>query len=327
MKAIKIGLAIVVIGAIAFFVIKSLGSTNELEEVLPPQNAFVERIQNEIDSIKAQPDSEFNKSIYNDITYLIDDHYKPHPPQYPYGRLGDTQWENDQQKKNLSRNLYSAYVNKFLEQAFYVFKNKEWNSADLAFIRSEYKELQDSPYLESGNPINSKFGEIKGIFDKYDEVNRFISSCNNLSYPNEPSLNDKFPINDVRSNLDQAKTYRNTKLGNSYLNNCQRLHIALNAIPQTLYDKHYKYLDNKINHWSGMYVGYNSQKAYTDNLFTPLKNEIELLDNSLYQITDLSQNRYDRLIAKWNKDANSAYDNFSSNQNAPKSNISKSNKI
>lgn len=310
MKAIKIGLAIVVIGAIGYFVVKSLGSTNEMEEVLPPKNAFVERIQNEINSIKAQSNSEFNKNIYNNVKYLIDDHYKPHPPQYPYGRLGDTQWENDQQKKNLSRNLYSAYVNKFLEQAFYVFKNKEWRSADLAFIRSEYKELQGSPYLQSGNPINSKFGEIKGIFDKYDEINRFISSCNNLSYPNEPSLNDKFPINDVTGNLDQVKKYRNAKLGNSYLNNCERLHIALNAVPQKMYEKHYKYLNNKIDAWSGMYKQYNSQRAYTDNLYTPLKNEIELLDNSVYQIPDLSNNRHDRLMAKWDRDAALAYKHF-----------------
>lgn len=327
MKAIKIGLAIVVIGMIGFFVIKSLGSTNEVEEILPPKNAFVERIQNKIDSIKAQPDNEFNKSIYNDITYLIDDHYKPHPPQYPYGRLGDTQWENDQQKKNLSRNLYAAYANKFLEQALYVFKNKEWSPADLAFIRTEYKELQDSPYLESGNSMNSRFGEIKRVFDKYDEINYFISSCNNLSYPRVPSLTDNFPIEEVRSKLDRVKAYRNKKLENSYLNNCKRLHSELNAIPQILFRKHVNYLDNKINSWTGMYGGYNSQKAYTENIYMPLKNEIDLLYNELYEIPDSPKNNFNRLMGKLEEDSSNAYDYFSSKQNAPKSNMSTPSKI
>src|SRR5690554_2248911 len=299
MKAIKIGLAIVVIGAIAFFVIKSLGSTNELEEIPPSKNAFVERIKNEIGSIKTHPNSEFNKSIYTDIKYLIDDHYKPHPPQHPYGRLGETQGENDQRKDILSRDLYSAYANKFLEQAFYVFNNTSWKSKDLAFIRREYKALQDSPYLESGNALNTKFEDIKRIFNKYDEINRFISSCNKFSYPTNPALKDTFPIDDVRSKLNQVTTYRNTRLGNSYLNNCERLHIALNAIPQNLYDKHFKYLDNKIDAWSGMFEAYNSQKTYTDNVYTPFKNEIELLDNTLYQIPALPNIKYNHLMKKW----------------------------
>jgi hypothetical protein len=314
MKAIKIGLAIVVIGAIIFFVIKWLATTNEVDEIPASENTSTKLIDDKIDSIGTLQNNEFNKDIYNEIKYLIDDRYQPHPPQYPFGRLGDTQLENDQQKDILSRNLYTAYANKFLKQAFYVFNDKSWNSEDLTFIRSEYRLLRESRYLERGSTVDNNFGDVKRIFDKYDEINRFIYSCNSFSYAEEPSLNDKFPVEIVSSKLDQVKTYRNTGLGNRYLNNCERLHNELNAIPKNLFQKHVQYLDHKINLWRGMYNQYSSQRAYAENLYTPLKNEIDILDNGLYEIPDLSYSEASRLIDKLNADADDAYNYFSRKQ-------------
>ncbi|MBA6151524.1 hypothetical protein [Gelidibacter maritimus] len=310
MKAIKIGLAVIVIGTIAFFVINSLIPTPPPPEPPASENyPSVKLIDDKIDLIKTLPNNEFNKDIYDDIKYLIDDHYKPHPPQHVYGRLGGTQLENDQQKKILSKNLYSAYVNKFLEQAFYVFNNKSWSPADLAFIRSEYQLLQKSPYLENGSPVAIRFLHIKWIFDEYDEVNRFISSCINFSY-SDSALRDEFPIDDIRGKLNQVENYRKNGLGNGYLNNCTRLHSELNEIPHTLFNKHNKYLDTKIDMWSGMYEDFNSQKTYTENIYSPLKNQIDSFGNGLYDIPDLPSVASYRLMRKLNDDADRAYINI-----------------
>src|SRR5690606_19044624 len=113
MKVIKIGLVIAVIGILVFFVLKSCDPPIEQpEKVISKNNSDVLLIQNKIDSIITLPNNRFNKDIYNEINYLIDDKSMPHPPKYPYGRLGETQLENDQQKDNLSRNLYTAYISK-----------------------------------------------------------------------------------------------------------------------------------------------------------------------------------------------------------------------
>lgn len=316
MKAIKIGLAIVVIGAIAFFVIKSLGTANEMDEIATSENPSVKLIENRIKAIETVPNDKFNKEIYNEVNYLIDDHYKPHPPKYPFGRLGETQLDNDQMKKILSKNLYTAYVKKFLEQAFYVFNNKSWNSTDLAFIRSEYRLLQKSPHLSSGSPVDSKFEEIKKIFNKYDEINRFIAASKSFSYP-ELSLTPELPIDEVRSKLDKVKAYRNSGLGNRYVNNCARLHSELNGIPEILFRKHVQYLDNTISAYSGMYNEFNTQRAYTEGFYTPLRNQINILDNGLYEIPDLPFNQASRLMDKLNLDARKAYDSFSNKTQKP----------
>jgi hypothetical protein len=314
MKAIKIGLAIAVIGAIAFFVLKSIDGTIEPKKVVSQKESDVSDIQNKIDSINTLPNGYFSKGIYNEISYLIDDKYIPHPPKYPYGRLGETQLENDQQKINLTRNLYTAYVRKFLDQAFYVFNGKLWKPADLTFIRREYQLLQRSPYLGSGGSVSAKFAHMKRILDKYDEINSFISSSNSFSYLGS-SLEDPFPIDDIRNKLNQVQTYSDDRLENRYVNNCARLHNKLNAIPQTLFYKHFQFLDDKIDNYLGFYTFYNSQKTYQEKLYAEVKMHIDLLDSGLYEDTELSTSKYDLLMNKWNADARSAYGYFSEKQN------------
>lgn len=314
MKVIKIGLAIAVVGIIVFFVLSSIDVTKEPEKVISKKESDVLLIQNKIDSIITLPNNRFNKDIYNEINYLIDDKSMPHPPKYPYGRLGETQLENDQQKDNLTRDLYAAYVSKFLDQAYFVFNNTLWNTEDLAFIRSEYQLLQKSPYLGSGGSVSVKFGEIKRIFQKYDEINRFINSCNSFSYLGT-SKEDPFPIDEVRSKLVKAKSYRDNNLENPYLNNCTRLHNELNAIPQTLFYVHFKFLDDKINSYSGLYTYYENQKTYNDQLYTVVKKHIDLLDSGLYENTELTTETYDFLMNKWNADSSKAYNYLEKKQN------------
>jgi hypothetical protein len=70
------------------------------------------------------------------------------------------------------------------------------------------------------------------------------------------------------------------------------------------------YLVNKIDYWSGMYSNYNSQKTYAVNLFTPLENEIEVLDKGIY-VDLVYYDEYLRLKGKWQDDARNAYKHFS----------------
>lgn len=302
MKKIKIGLVILAGMAIAFYSIRSYIPKEKVKEVALTGNPFLGKIEQEMDSLGNLPDNKFSKDFQEQINYLIDDYYTN-------GRLGENQSENTQRKEILLSNLYSVYVEKFIEQAFYVFNRSEWGFSDLRFIRSEYQELQNSPMLETDSPINKKLDEIQRIFRQYDILVRFISQTKDFSFA-ETSLSSRYPLADAITKLNQARRYRISGLGNSYVNNCTRLHNELENLPNILFRVHVSYLDNKIDYWSGMYSNYNSQKTYADKLFTPLVDEIEALDNDIYNTT-LFSGEYSRLKEKWQDDARKAYEHFS----------------
>jgi len=305
LKAIKISLAVIVLGVIAVYVIGSLVTTNKLGKISTPKNQFTTRIEKDINALSNFLDNKFHKMEYDNINLLIDDYYKPHPPQYPYGRLGNTQSENDQWNENLTKNLYSAYVDKFISQAFFVFRGSEWRIDDLNFIRSEYQTLRNSKLLEKGSPVDKKFVEIQTVFSKYDEIAGFILACNGFTY-SASGLSDRFPTSQVQGRISQAAAFQNDHLGNEYVNNCLRLHNGLKEIQNTLFRAHVRYLDNKVSQWSGLYSNYNSQSDYVNNLYKPLKSEIEALDNGTYNVVNLDT-EYKRLSDKWTADNTKAY--------------------
>ncbi len=305
MKKIKISLAIIVIASIAIFSIRSLVIMNKPKVIVLPKNLFTERIEKEIDSLEKLPESKFCKDAYDNVLFLIDDYYKPHPPQYPYGRLGDTQLENNHWKENLTKNLFSVYAGKFLSQALYVFSHSNWEFDDLRFIRQEYQTLKKSNLLERDSPVDIKFAEFQAIFNKYDEIAGFISTCNGFSYSSSSS-SDHFPITEVQAKISRAVTYQNNNLENGFVNNCKRLHDGLKEIPETLFRVHIRYLDKKINDWSGFYSNYSSQSDYVNNLYKPVKSEIDALDNAIYKVANFNS-EYTRLTNKWSSDNSKAY--------------------
>ena len=305
MKTLKISLVVIVVAAIAAGVYMWLAGINPPPLPPPVDNQFTRRINQEIDSLGKLPDSKFCKEFYKEIEYLINDYYKPAPPTYPYGRFGKNQSENDQWKEALSKNLYSAYADKFIKQAFYIFRGSAWNIDDLKFIRSEYPALRKSKWLERGSPVDNKFAEIQNIFSKYDEIVGFISACKSFQCPGI-AFSDRFPISEVESNISRATRYRNNRLDNEYVNNCTRLHDGLREIPQTLFKVHVKYLNNKVDKWSDKFSNYNSFDDYQNYLYIPLKSEIEALDNEIYNVSD-SESR-ELLLKNWRTDQKKADD-------------------
>ena len=100
--------------------------------------------------------------------------------------------------------------------------------------------------------------------------------------------------------------FGSNQLENEFVNNCARLHNGLKEIPQSLFSAQVKYLDSKINSWSGLYSNYNSQSDYSNNLYKPLKFEIEALDNDIYNVSNFDS-EYERLLQKWSADNTKAF--------------------
>lgn len=302
MRVLKITLLFVVISAIGagvyFWMQAPPPDTTD-----PPaaENEFILKVEQKIGELKVKPHRMFCKDFYNEVAYLINEFYKQN-------RFGDDQLENDQRKENLEKELYSVYANKFVKQAYYVLRRSDWKSEDLKFIQSERDALAKSDFLVSGSSVAGYLTEIQTILNKYYEISEFISSSKSFSYSGN-SLSDHFPIDDAQKIIKKASAYKKNRMDNEYVYNCFRLHDGLNEVPATLFKKHVLYLDNKIIYWSNMWCKYASQTDYEVNLYTPIKAEIDDLDNNsgVYEDEDNLNDEYSRLLDKWSKDINRAY--------------------
>jgi hypothetical protein len=301
MKAIKIGLATVVVATILFFIVKFLVSIGDVGKISLPKNQFTKRIEKETETLRKIPDNQFSKNAYDDINHEINAFYKEQ-------KFGKNKNENDQWKENLSKNLYSAYADKFIKQAFYVFNGSVWNLPDLNFIRNEYKSLQNSQFLQRSSPVDLSFINIQKILGKYDEITSFIASSKNYAFT-DYSFSTNFPMQEVESKISVSAKYKNNKLENSYVNNCIRLHNDLNKVPDYLFNAHIKYLNNKLNQFIGTYSYYNSQGNYAKDLYNPMKSQINMLDNNIYNVANFD-NEYDKLINRLIVDSENAYNYF-----------------
>lgn len=311
MKVVKSILAIAVVGLIAFFVIKSLAFTPPVPTPLPePKNQFIEQIEKETDSIVSLPNSKFCKPTYNRVQSLIDNYYKPHPPKYTYGRLGKTQLENNQLKENLSKNLYSVYAEKFIQQSFYVFNGPTWDILKIGVIRNETIRLRSSTFLVANSPVAIKLLEIQQILSKYDEINNFIKTSRNIKFTNY-SLGSKFPFSTLKYKISRIDNYEKNNLNNSYVNNCTLLHLGLNNTKSILINKYLKYLENIIPIWTGRYNNLSTFKEYRNIVYDPIKKELDDFrnncDNNNYPY---DRNRYNALLRELNSDSTEAYKYF-----------------
>jgi hypothetical protein len=303
MKTIKISLAIVVIGIIGYFVANSIIDIGNPPLPPPVVNEFTKIIDEEISDLQKLSVTNFKalKASYQDVQFDIDEYYSDK-------RLGKDQVENDQSKERLSKNLYTTYVIKFIKQAYIVFSKSEWNPIDLNFIRSESITLRNSKFLDKKGDVYSSFYQFQQVLSKYDEINNFIASCKGFSYTSEV-LDSQFPIDAVKQKIARASSYRNHSLENNYVNNCTRLHNQLKEIPKILFYSHVRYLDKKINKWSGMYDNYNSQGEYVENLYKKINYEINGLENDIYNVPN-KDNEKKKLNDKLNQDYNNAENYF-----------------
>ena len=307
MKSIKISLAIIVFGAIGYFLYNNF-VTNSDGEIPPLKTEFEDRIKNDIDSIRKMPINRFNGDVYRETIYIINEYAKPQPPNYPYGRLGNTQAKAEDTKQRLMKDLHVAYAEKFKAQAYYVFEGSQWPVDQLSFIQSEKNFIQNKAKFESNTATARDFVQIQTILSKYNEINAFVNRCNGFSYAST-TLGDRFPVDDVELLIAQANAYLISDLGNEYVSKCTRLRNELAKVNQVLFAAHISYLNNKINHFSGFYVEYNSQSSYVTLLYKPIKAEIEMLDNTTYNSNSFDDER-NRLLDKWADDNNKAYKHF-----------------
>ena len=302
MRTIKIVLTIAVIATIGFFIVRGIVNIEPPDEVRPSTNCpFIERIEKKIDSLSHAPVSAFSTTLRDQITFDIAAFHRQ-------GSLGESESSNNQWKEILSRNLFSTYASKFVEQAMHVFGGSEWRDADLRFIRSEVAYLKRSEFFD---PTANFFNGIDAILAKYDEISRFIATSNNFSFSNF-ELSARFPVSDVNQIISRSRTYLNNLNSGSDMayrnvNNNIRLRNSLNAIPQNLFNRHIAYLRTKIQQHASSFRDFDSQPDYSNTVFTPLRTQIDALNNDVYRIDNAvfqrERNSLTELLSSYNLQA------------------------
>jgi len=297
MKTIKILSAIVLITTLSVLVWIWSDNIKPPPPLPEAENQFTKRIKIEIDSLKKSPAKVFCQKFYNDIQYRINDYHKQ---KFLHADEND----NNQRKEQLSKELYSAYVEKFIESAIYVFNGSEWKPDDIKFIGNEVKTLKKSLPL-GPSPIISEFRMIEDILKKYYEIAGFISNCNKFSYSDYDIYYSSFP--DVSDSIKKTRDYLNNNLDNNFVKNCTRLKNDLEAIPQNLFNKHINYLRTKIEQNGNKYENYDYQSDYDYIIYQPLKRQLNSLDNNIYgiddNIFDEGYNSLDKLLSSYNRQA------------------------
>lgn len=266
----------------------------------PTENLFIYKHQKDIEIMKSMSNFKDCKVLYKNISSSMKEDII-------------NSFIDDNQFNSLDKALNSTYIELFIAITNHYFEQPEWKTEDLTFFRGELQTLWRPNFIERGSPIDIQFAEIQAVFNKYDEIVRFINDSKRFSFSGY-TLSDRFPISDVKNIISRAATYRNNNLENSYVNNCVRLHTGLKEIPQALFEAHLRYLKNKISRWTGFYSYYNSQNDYINIFLQPFTDEIDALNNNTYNVSNLERERQS-LIDRLNADRENSIRYFNSRRN------------
>jgi len=303
---VSIVLIVSVLSVITISAILSVGSQPDKIKLPSPPPLGIEftgDIEKKIKLIDSLPDNTLCSKLYINLNGAIESWHEE-------GRFGGKNTlQNDQWKNILTQKLYSAYVTKFINQAYFAFRNSSCkDTATLNFIRREYQTLQKSELLEKSGPVDSNLTKIQKILERHDEISNFISDNRNYSFSS---------IQNVKNRLADVKRHQNSPLETGSVDLCKHLLEGLGNIPQILFNAHVRYLNNKIRNWRGSHKNYNPCKKdslgkyffdpnesikYQRERYGQLEGEIEALNTVGYSgIRDFSQ-KIGELKKEWDKE-------------------------
>lgn len=305
-KNIKIGLLaflVLIIGGFVYLNADDSGSDLDSDIEIPDtKNVHIQKINTDIGELSNMSPNQFSKSSYKDILYRIEEAHEQR-------LLGTSVSDNLRWKKILMKNLFSRYVTQFLKESMYVFENNTWKVDKVKFINKEHKVLKASEYMDANSDIATKLNKISAILTKYYEINKFLIDCNAFKHEIY-SIDEQYP--DVSDKLNKAKRYLNNKLDNRYVNNCTRIKDKLKKIPDVMYQKHIKYLDNKLLFRLGeSWKNYPNQREYAEKLYKPLEEQLLLLEDDVYGVS--YDDDLEALLKKLSNNANDAHTYYKAN--------------
>jgi len=291
LKVVLVLSVIFILVGLSFYWVANISDPTSIKSAAPPP--LVPNIENEIQQLANLSNDRFCKSEYEKIQFHIQEYHN-------LGKLGKTATENNEWKNNLEVLLFAAYTDKFIKQADFIFIGSKWDISDLKFIQSETVRLSTSAFYVEDSQRALELTKIQFVLNKYNEISGFIAQCRNFKFTTN-DLGVTFPITEVIRMINQAKALRQTQLQNPKVNNCVRLHQELKDIHRIFFLAHINYLKNKIDHWSGKYITYESQRKYNEDLYKPIMAELEAINNNIYGVSNFDS-EHEALVKLWKSD-------------------------
>ena len=276
MKKTKIGILIVVILFLAVLVWVAIKSIGEPPIPPPTTNAFVRRVDLQIDSIRKYPTTLFCTQLFSSALSQLD---KCKEKDY----LGATKEENAIQYNRLRNDLCAAYTAKFVDQANGVINGTEWNPSDLALIRNEIANLAKLNAFDMYSLISNDIWKIKNQVNDYYQVQAFIGRCKSYSFPYDTEINSSINAPDFFGSEYNSVF---TKAVTFPLTNCPYLLTDIESGQLSLFSKHKDALESKIKRLAGSsnFSCCTDHTNWTSFIYYPLVNEIDYLRNNTYEL-------------------------------------------
>lgn len=270
MKGLKISLVLLCIGILGWVSYSFLAKAPEPPIIPPAPNTFIMEIKSKIESLGKSPNTRLSNKDY---ATLKNDIYG-----YANANKFDKNWQ-----ENLLKDLDYAYAPVFEKQANYVFDGREWELNKLVVIRSEVNMLYKSQYITQKTKLDS----IKSVLTQYDKIVSFLLEANSYANTNNvvTSFAQGFDINTSTNYIDSATKYLNL---NVIINNCDRLQLQLNSIPNKMYHKHLDYLSKKVAFSIGKYKSMSSYTDYYNNIYKNVFAEFQVFEDYYLNIYDLN---------------------------------------
>lgn len=303
MKEFKIFLTILAIAAIGIATaILTGGKIEEPTTVEVESNQYIKDILDAIAEIEELDYNKLNANNLTEVDYRLKEYSKPSQSSDLYGKLGESQKENEEMYNQLRSNLYAAYTQKFIEKAQRVFHPNAWEHSDLIYVSNEIDRLKKSGYIHNGSEAEKSLDKYSERLSRYNEVIEFISQNQSFTY-SDYALSKSFP-GSIKQKVDGDILINRDKT------NSVELIQQLNELPLKIIQAHETYLSNKISYWSNMFENFASYDDYKTNLYDILKLEIINFRNGNLSIGEIDRS-YNQLINKLDKDAREARIYFS----------------
>jgi hypothetical protein len=202
MNKLKIALTFIVLAAIGAGIFCLRDSFGKPEKEKTPENPFVSKIEQEIEQLKAKPDSKFSRDLYNEIVSHINDFYEQN-------RLGNNQSENDQAKENLENKLSAVYTYTLnSSQNTETEEEKEIETPDEKEFENEFWELmyQMAPPSKANFDTWYKKGSKIPYTNKYKQFyNKYLSKSDDFEKLDDFFKKSVIDRKRVKEQLDELK--------------------------------------------------------------------------------------------------------------------------
>lgn len=189
---------------------------------------------------------------------------------------------NNQIKDDFERSLFALFSQKFIKSTFVRFNTENWDYQDFGLIQQVKNSLITSRYLTANSSTGDSLNLIQDVLNKYHEINAFIQSCLSVRFIYDDN-SFVVPRNDIALKIIEVQDLLRNNLGNEYVNNSS-LREALEGVPQTFFDKHVEYLNDRITYIYQNYRTLSTWQEFIDIYYTPLGNDINALTTLFRQL-------------------------------------------